>query len=493
MPTSLHKAQSSVPADSIPLGYNTPEEATFLMIYPTAKTDVGPVKFLRGPSPREAIPDFKFELLPLHSPSAEGNDAQTGMPPGIPEDAMCVQKFNDSRVSAIHITYRNSLHYPNLSVKDMLAGSVSVARSSQSVNPYFSALRPYSPQNPKTLISRKVPIGPILQAQSSTTSFLTATTLIYAIGAGITAAAGTRLALQLFLVKGRNLNEPSPAQGHAIRKLHRDFSLKTSNPLNPSLLTHNLCPCRHAVLELGYLLRAPIKLLRYLNDSTSTSTAYQVLYHKKRSKSFRTTVPNKIRKNNKSDNKGLISADRNNKATLLLTIPRSNAQTLSGKNAVASLLWFSGATRAPYSYPCGNFSGTSSLKFRGSKGSIGHTFMVCIHTENQNQGDFYPFVLLEISVLHESPLGHLRYRLTDVPPQPNSPPDNVFNPDQPVKDVKYLKVENEFHSTGSSFPADSAKPVPLAVSDSPCPYHNPHKPESLRKSQSANSPQYDLA
>ena len=59
--------------------------------------------------------------------------------------------------------------------------------------------------------------------------------------------------------------------------------------------------------------------------------------------------------------------------------------------------------------------------------------MVCIHTENQNQGDFYPFVLLEISVLHESPLGHLRYLLTDVPPQPNSPPDNVFRPDRPAK------------------------------------------------------------
>ncbi|KAI4136903.1 MAG: hypothetical protein LQ341_005378, partial [Variospora aurantia] len=85
--------------------------------------------------------------------------------------------------------------------------------------------------------------------------------------------------------------------------------------------------------------------------------------------------------------------------------------------------------------PCGNFSGTSSLKFRGTKGSIGHTFMVCIHTENQNQGDFYPFVLLEISVLHESPLGHLRYGLTDVPPQPNSPPDNVINPDRPAKDL----------------------------------------------------------
>ena len=96
------------------------------------------------------------------------------------------------------------------------------------------------------------------------------------------------------------------------------------------------------------------------------------------------------------------------------------------KSNVAMNAWLPQA-----SYPCGNFSGTSSLEFRGTKGSIGHTFMVCIHTENQNQGDFYPFVLLEISVLHESPLGHLRYRLTDVPPQPNSPPDNVFNPDRP--------------------------------------------------------------
>ncbi|KXN87153.1 Putative uncharacterized protein ART2 [Leucoagaricus sp. SymC.cos] len=54
----------------------------------------------------------------------------------------------------------------------------------------------------------------------------------------------------------------------------------------------------------------------------------------------------------------------------------------------------------------------------------GHTFIVCIHTEDQNQGDFYPFVLLKISVLDKSPLGHLCYLLTDVPPQPNSPPDN---------------------------------------------------------------------
>ncbi len=43
---------------------------------------------------------------------------------------------------------------------------------------------------------------PVVNATSSTTSLLTATTLIYTIGAGITAAAGTRLALQLLLVKG---------------------------------------------------------------------------------------------------------------------------------------------------------------------------------------------------------------------------------------------------------------------------------------------------
>ncbi len=42
--------------------------------------------------------------------------------------------------------------------------------------------------------------------RNPTTSFLTATALIYATGAGITAAAGTRLALQLLLIKGFKLN-----------------------------------------------------------------------------------------------------------------------------------------------------------------------------------------------------------------------------------------------------------------------------------------------
>ena len=69
--------------------------------------------------------------------------------------------------------------------------------------------------------------------------------------------------------------------------------------------------------------------------------------------------------------------------------------------------------------------------FKG-KGSIGHAFTVCIRTENQNQVSFSPFSLQEISVLFELTLGHLCYHLTDVPPQPNSPPDHVFRLDQHI-------------------------------------------------------------
>ena len=165
------------------------------------------------------------------------------------------------------------------------------------------------------------------------------------------------------------------------------------------------------------------------------------------------------------------------------------------------------------SYPCGNFSDTSSLKFSKAKGSLGHAFAVCIHTENQNQVSFYPYVLHEISVLIELTLGHLCYRLTDVPPQPNSPPDvclprtsrrqakaaasdlepadkrrlpgasrgavphgiskttlrvvvfqgRVAPPTYATPRKSFHNVRLESSSTGSSFPADWSKPVPLAV------------------------------
>ena len=98
------------------------------------------------------------------------------------------------------------------------------------------------------------------------------------------------------------------------------------------------------------------------------------------------------------------------------------------KSNVAMNAWLPQA-----SYPCGNFSDTSSVKFSRAKGSIGHAFTVCIRTENENQASFSPFGPHEISVLIELILGHLRYCLTDVPPQPNSPPDNVFHLDRARK------------------------------------------------------------
>jgi hypothetical protein len=78
------------------------------------------------------------------------------------------------------------------------------------------------------------------------------------------------------------------------------------------------------------------------------------------------------------------------------------------------------------SYPCGNFSDTSCSKLLKPKGSIGRAFAVRIRTENQDQASFCPFALREVSVLAELALGHLRYHLTDVPPQSNSPPGSVL-------------------------------------------------------------------
>ena len=160
-----------------------------------------------------------------------------------------------------------------------------------------------------------------------------------------------------------------------------------------------------------------------------------------------------------------------------------------------------------------------------TKGSIGHAFAVRIRTENQDQASICPFALREVSVLAELALGHLRYLLTDVPPQSNSPPDTVLGGDRvectrgcainlrrrnspnpairvtlfekcghPFMSVRFPfhrvsketmkvvvfhrrlasptyatplmslhRVRLESSSTGSSFPADFAKPVPLAV------------------------------
>ena len=76
------------------------------------------------------------------------------------------------------------------------------------------------------------------------------------------------------------------------------------------------------------------------------------------------------------------------------------------------------------SYPCGNFSDTSSVNIRLTKGSLDRSFEARIHTENTGQTSICSYAPREISVLTELILGHLCYCLTDVPPQPNSPSKN---------------------------------------------------------------------
>ncbi len=102
-------------------------------------------------------------------------------------------------------------------------------------------------------------------------------------------------------------------------------------------------------------------------------------------------------------------------------IPMIGRADIEGsKSNVAMNAWLPQA-----SYPDGNFSDTSSWTIIKSKGSIGHSFLVNTNTESLNQASFYPFIQCEISVLAELTVGHLRYYLADVPPQPNSPPDFV--------------------------------------------------------------------
>ena len=79
-------------------------------------------------------------------------------------------------------------------------------------------------------------------------------------------------------------------------------------------------------------------------------------------------------------------------------------------------------TAAQASYACGVWRWSPWAGIRGGSVTPVVTFLtVTIHTENQNQVSFYPFILHEISVLIEVTLGHLCHHLTDVPPPSQTP------------------------------------------------------------------------
>ncbi|KAG9285269.1 hypothetical protein G9A89_001800 [Geosiphon pyriformis] len=93
-----------------------------------------------------------------------------------------------------------------LSHADVFNGEIFRARFEHSnflkvkgLGPGRKGVAPFPPSTPLTRVNGK---GRGTRGRRWTSRFLTATALIYAIGAGITAAAGTRLALQSLLVRG---------------------------------------------------------------------------------------------------------------------------------------------------------------------------------------------------------------------------------------------------------------------------------------------------
>ncbi|KAK7375619.1 hypothetical protein VNO78_35493 [Psophocarpus tetragonolobus] len=160
--------------------------------------------------------------------------------------------------------------------------------------------------------------------------------------------------------------------------------------------------------------------------------------------------------------------DRGSKATLPLTIPRrifkSSAKDSTRRSKGIALQGVSAGlirparvakrhvplgAEAPYCWSANGRRAHASLLARISDleafshnptltvASRSLAFQPSAMTNCANQRikrAFNPFVHTIFEILFvELILGHLRYLLTDVPPQPNSPPDNVFRPDQPTE------------------------------------------------------------
>ena len=82
---------------------------------------------------------------------------------------------------------------------------------------------PNVPEHP-AIPEGRTRVGTQAVPSNPTTGFLTATTFIYALGAGITAAAGTRLALQLVLSSGYRYN-PLQSLTHVVHQSYYFSSL----------------------------------------------------------------------------------------------------------------------------------------------------------------------------------------------------------------------------------------------------------------------------
>ena len=94
-----------------------------------------------------------------------------------------------------------------------------------------------------------------------------------------------------------------------------------------------------------------------------------------------------------------------------------------------------------------------------SKGSLGHAFAASLGAEKLNQAGFCPCALREVSGLAELALGHLRYCLTDVPPQSNSQSESFLGSDLQTahgRTAKAVRARERIVSQNSNVPGSRA-------------------------------------
>jgi hypothetical protein len=126
------------------------------------------------------------------------------------------------------------------------------------------------------------------------------------------------------------------------------------------------------------------------------------------------------------------------------------------------------------SYPCGNYSDTSGMicsyfpYFR--KGSLAFLSESRFVLKIVNQAGLYACVLRESSVPTEPALGHLRCRVTDMPPQPNSPSGRCLETRLATNSPEGKTLGAVLATVGSSrclelpLDADNSKPLPCRES-----------------------------
>ena len=94
-------------------------QSTWLLLQAKVKVHITPQLASQPTNQPAALPFGVAHQHASQQTQTEGrvrgsNGSQTSILPGMPESAMCVQKFNDSLKSAIHTTYRNSLRSSSL-------------------------------------------------------------------------------------------------------------------------------------------------------------------------------------------------------------------------------------------------------------------------------------------------------------------------------------------------------------------------------------------